>query len=90
MSTPATDTHVLLCDLRNDKNAPALPLKAGQSNVYSIDKVLEALSVKKGMFNVVIVNTASEIQESIELFRKVRESYPGIGRILISERMKPL
>lgn len=89
MSTINIDTQVLFCDLRDEDGATALPLSAEQSKVFSIDDAFQALSMPDSDYHVIVIKTHSQVKESIELLRKVRKMRPGMGRILITDPMKP-
>ncbi|WP_417584930.1 HDOD domain-containing protein [Nitrincola sp.] len=89
MASSNIDTQVLFCDLRDEKGAATLPLRAEQSKVFSIDEAFQILSLPESEYHVIVIKTHSHVKESIELLRKVRKMRPGIGRILITHPMKP-
>lgn len=88
MNATLNDTRVLFCDLRDEKADTSLPLPVDQSQVFSVEDTLLALADTNRDYHVLVIKTESHVRESIELLRKVRQTYPGLGRILITHPLK--
>lgn len=89
MSDGQSDKLVLFCDLGSATQGAELPLTLKQTKVTTLDEVYKALAVEHLTYHVVLIRAGDEVREAIALLRKIREEHPGLGRILITQPLKP-
>lgn len=89
MKERKSEKPVLFCNLSGQKPADNLPSWLQQSWVSSLDDAYQAVSAAHFEHAVVIIRADQQVSEAIALLRKIREKHPGVGRLLITEALRP-